>query len=506
MKSINRSLTALVLAVALCGSALTVQAQTSGNGAYLPILSKPVEVTPTPTLTPSATSPSPTASPTPSATPPPVTPATGSRINAPYFNLPGNNGLPTEMFEQMAIAWYGRVTPSDNYTDIRVGYNNTELVVYAAVVDRLLWYDTTPSANDLTNWDATTLYLHRDSAGGAAPTGESFRFDVQFGGGDTATHQAGYRGDGSNWTPSNVAFRTFTTYRGEVGPNTGQDIRGWASIYYIPFASFSGSRPADGTIWRIGFATHDRDTPTETPRRSAWPESLNVTAPASWSELRFGLPVYTPPASSPGGTVTVRNGLNNAVVPDASAGGYTWCGGDPATFFTQWGQRIWSFYNPDVSDFNIQNQSDVADWPCFSKYYISFPLNQIPAGKVIRSAQLKLFQFGGAEPENAKRSWIQVLSADRDFDKATMTWNNAPLPIENLSQAWVDVILNAGGFTRARTWDMTYAVAQAYAKGGPMRLAMYSADSHYHSGKYFVSGVSFYQDERPTLVVEWGNP
>ncbi|MCS7039707.1 MAG: hypothetical protein NZP34_08905, partial [Caldilineales bacterium] len=40
------------------------------------------------------------------------------RINAPYFT----GEIP---FEQTAIAWFGRLSPDQNFTDIRVGYNAT---------------------------------------------------------------------------------------------------------------------------------------------------------------------------------------------------------------------------------------------------------------------------------------------------------------------------------------------------------------------------------------------
>jgi hypothetical protein len=51
-------------------------------------------------------------------------------------------------------------------------------------------------------------------------------------------------------------------------------------------------------------------------------------------------------------------------------------------------------------------------------------------------------------------------------------------------------------------------VAQAYGKGQPLRLAMYSADSDYHSGKYFTSSETgdWNAEGRPLLTVVWGSP
>ncbi|MCS7222887.1 MAG: hypothetical protein N0A15_16580, partial [Anaerolineae bacterium] len=69
------------------------------------------------------------------------------RINAPRFS----GSIP---FEQTAIAWFGRVSPTQNYADIRVGTNNAELYVYVAAFDRALWYDENPTPQTLTQWDA----------------------------------------------------------------------------------------------------------------------------------------------------------------------------------------------------------------------------------------------------------------------------------------------------------------------------------------------------------------
>ncbi len=56
-----------------------------------------------------------------------------------------------------------------------------------------------------------------------------------------------------------------------------------------------------------------------------------------------------------------------------------------------------------------------------------------------------------------------------------------------------------------RAWDVSYAVAQAYARGEPLRLILYSADSDYHSSKYFVSSDTgdWNVESRPRLDVWW---
>jgi hypothetical protein len=202
----------------------------------------------------------------------------------------------------------------------------------------------------------------------------------------------------------------------------------------------------------------------------------------------------------------IRHNLNGASVVDADVGGGSNCGQavDP-DFFDEWGDSNYA----GEGDLNVQNQGDVADWPCFSKYYVTFPLDAIPSGKVILSATLALHQFGNAgyEPGDALRSLIQVLTVAEDWDEATLTWNNAPLAVENVSRAWVDPLSSFPGWPGVpREWDVSLAVAEAYASGSPLRLAMYSADYAYHSGKYFVSSDTgdWNAVGRPTLTVVWG--
>jgi hypothetical protein len=63
--------------------------------------------------------------------------ATTPRVNVPYFE--GDIRYP-----ETAVFWFGRVSPSDNYADVRVGYNDDFLYINLAVFDRLLWYDPEP--------------------------------------------------------------------------------------------------------------------------------------------------------------------------------------------------------------------------------------------------------------------------------------------------------------------------------------------------------------------------
>jgi len=98
---------------------------------------------------------------------------------------------------------------------------------------------------------------------------------------------------------------------------------------------------------------------------------------------------------------------------------------------------------------------------------------------------------------------------DQDWDEDTLTWNNAPLAGENITGTWVDPLPVLPGWPGVpRQWDVSRAAAQAHAAGRPLRLAVYSADYAYHSGRYFTASDVDDWDEvgRPTLTVTWGEP
>jgi hypothetical protein len=104
---------------------------------------------------------------------------------------------------------------------------------------------------------------------------------------------------------------------------------------------------------------------------------------------------------------------------------------------------------------------------------------------------------------------MQVLSVDQSWDENTITWNNAPLARENLGGTWIppvwDTPVPYPGIPYH--WDVSRAVAEAYAAGEPLRLAVYSSNSSFSNGRYFASSEF---DEtgaigRPTLQVSWGD-
>ncbi len=423
------------------------------------------------------------------------------RINAPRFS----GAIP---FEQTAIAWFGKVTPAQNYADIRVGYNADELYVYLAIFDRALWYDENPTSQTLTQWDAVTLLL--DTSGSGTLTPSSWRFVAQLYGDRSPVRRAVDRGSGLGWQPTHVPFDALPGWRGNALNEDSDSDRGWAMGFTIPFSSLGlPSAPAEGTTWRMAVIVHDRDSYAGPPvGDQSWPPRVSPDSPATWGGLRFGLPTYTASAT-PTGSLTIRRPTQNSpLVPDANVGGAiaNQCPGDEYHIWNEWGNRNYG----TAPDFNIQNQSDVADWPCFAKYYVTFPLDGIPPGKAMISATLTLHQFGNAGgPGEAHSSWIQVLTTSGDWQEGTITWNNAPLAKENIGGSWVAPITHFSGWPGVpRTWDVSYAVARAYARRQPLHLVLYEADSAYHSGKYFVSSDTGDWNEagRPYLTIVWGVP
>jgi hypothetical protein len=361
----------------------------------------------------------------------------------------------------------------------------------------------------LTTWDSATLYIDTDDDTGSVSDAHSYRFDSQLSWWENRSpFQAAYQGNGSGWSAASVSFVTWAGWRGDA-PNNQVDDRGWTLGYSIPFSAVGMSPPPPvGTIWGIGLALHDRDDNNSPPfADQVWPPSLAQLQPATWGQLFFGTPTCSPPPATPGGTVTVRQGLNGATVMDADVGGSTDFGRAAwPDFFPAWG----SFNYAGRQRLNVQNRQDIADWPCFSRYYATFPLDPLPAGATILSATLVMHQFGHAGQgyvPGPQPSLIQVLTIGEDWNESTLTWNNPPLAQENVAAAWVDPLsdqqLPEGV---SRQWDVSRAVAQAYAAGQPLRLALYEADSAKHSGKYFrtLEIDQYEQENRPTLNVTWG--
>jgi len=438
--------------------------------------------------------------------------STQRTVNLPNF---GNDEI---RFEEMAIFWFGRITPQENYTDVRMGYNNQEISVILSIFDRLLWYDETPSSADLTNWDAVSLYISADTQDKAGLSQYEYRFIGQLNDWqpNRSPWQSVSQGSAAGWKSITAPFTTFTGIRWEVtggGVNNNKNNRGWVMQFGIPFTSLGPkSPPKSGDSWRFAIILHDRDDSAGTTiSQKKYPENMEPSDPSTWGVLHFGLSNYQKPTAPPAGTTQIQNKLNGATVIDAAMGGTTGnlCNGDVNYIWTQWGNENYG----SSADFNIQNQSDIADWPCFAKYYVTFPINQVPAGKIILSATLTLHHWGNSGPLTGpgagQRSYIHVFTVSEDWQENQITWNNAPLAFENIGQRWVDMAPASTTWPGIPiTWDVTKAVAEAYFRNAPVRLALYSSDSAYSSGKFFLSSNAedWVAVGRPKLTISWGNP
>src|SRR6266699_1115502 len=421
------------------------------------------------------------------------------RINIPYFQ---NSAVP---FDQTAIFWFGSVSSSDNFIDVRMGYNNNELYVDLHIVDRYLWYDPNAKAPNLTKGDTATVYLSTTQNGSNAPDQSAYKFVAQVDWYQPRTYyQQTYRGNGSTWVVSPIAFTAVSGWRG-TGFN-GKEDSGWTMTYHIPFSSLSrAGSPAQATPRKLGVKVHNQDNASGTPLSLKWwPETENDMVPSSWGALVFGLSNYQAPHTTNNTTFMVRNGLNNQVVTDGMVGGSLGCYNKGLNRWTGMGGQSY----PAATRFNIQNEWDISDWNCFSKFYISFPLNSLPAGKGVVSARVTLHAYGGSGTKGIPTpSLIQVASVNEGWNPATLAWNNAPLVKENISRTVVNTVSKPTPFGQPYSWDVSKALADAYAAGQPLRLVFYSSDSPYNTGKYFFTSAiaSWNANSRPTLQATLGN-
>lgn len=425
----------------------------------------------------------------------------------PRINIPYTSGTLDAI--DAAITWFGAVGVTSNYADVRMGYNDEGLILYVHIFDRRLWFDESPIPSELESWDAVTLYLNVDGSAGSAPGPNSYRFVSQLYGGHDGQgrepYQTAYRGNGTDWVASSTPFETDTGWRA-VGYNGDQAARGWIATFLIPYDSLGLTKPAAGTVWGAALELHDRDDSAGTPIPvQTWPQQMTPDLPATWGQIHFGMPRSPTLLPTNAETVAIRQGIDGTVVPDAHVGGHTECGGT-LEYWTEWGNANYAHY----TQVNIQNQWDVADWPCFSKYYLTFPLDSLPTSKPVISAMLTVYQFSNAGgPGAATPSRIQALTVDGTWSENTITWNNAPPPGENVAATWVDPISSDPGWPGIPVnWNVTRAVVAARKAGEPLRLVLYSADGAYNSGKYFSSSdVGDWNAEgRPTLSVTVGDP
>lgn len=451
--------------------------------------------------------------------------------------------------------WFGKVDSKNNYTDCRAGYDAHRLMVRCAVFDQKIYDAATDDA--LENWDSLTLLLDLDGAkSDKALDARSLRIDAQAKR-QGAERSVVYRGGAGAWTKDSASTGTDPSagadgivlekgYRGEAADKS----RGWHVTFFVGWKALGLSAPpldSDAArSLRLAVVSYDRDDAGgsvhgETVR---WPsQSVALDQPKTWGMVELlpthyaswaesgsatgaGKPAYAigyaPEAFATGteATTSIRHGLAGAVVENASVGASgTLCSGNDGYNF---GDGAASYGgNTERNYFHVQNQEDYADWPCFSKIYLKFPLGQLATGKVVVKATLVMHHkeptSGGPEGE---RSLIQafpvanLLRSGAPWTEQNITWNDAPFPFENAAGAWGDRTGNVQtGWDKLPEWsfDVSRAFARIYAAGdASASFALYSADGEYHTGKQFVNSSDFPDwgdpNQRPRLDVTLADP
>ena len=424
-------------------------------------------------------------------------------INAPFFP----NTVP---FNQTAIFWFGTISSSTTYTDVRLGYSNSELYIDLRIVDRYLWYDPNKNAPNLNNGDNASIYLSTSNATNTQLDAHAYQFQTAVNGfKESSTYQQAFTGNGTTWTAAKLPFTADYGWRGHGFNGGGSEDAGWSMTYHIPFSSLKLSAPAQGILWKLGVRVHNQDDAANTKIPDTWwPQAAGSTNPSSWGQFHFGIPAYQAPKAGTTTNYTVRNKLNNQVVTDGMVGGSQGCGSALGGKANRWKLEGSQSY-PGAIHVNIMNESDISDWDCFSKFYVTIPLSALPKGKAMVNAKITLYEYANAGVQGKPNpSYIQVGIVNQDWKPATLSWNSAPLLQENLNNILVPTktkpVIPWPGL--AITWDVSRAVAQAYASGQPLRLVFYDTDNQYNSGKYFTSSTvpDWDANGRPTLQVTLG--
>ncbi|MFZ6028788.1 MAG: DNRLRE domain-containing protein [Chloroflexota bacterium] len=431
------------------------------------------------------------------------------RANIPYFSGSVD-------WAKSAILWFGvneRGLPGKNYVDVRLAYTPSALLVRFTVIDYYLWYKTNATtADDLTQYDAVALYLDTNHDRSATPNTDDYLLlsgSRHFPTENAPAYHRDARGTGSGWDnqwdgswQDTSAMQWSTT--GGPNNNGGNIDYGWYSYFTIPWSVVGKSGPpANGTVWGLGLRLYDRDAapPASPLAQQTWPPSADYAKPSTWGDLHFGPATYTPKTTTQTGSITIRaaSPTDNTVEDAWMGGGGTCAGGHEGGSEINHGNEA-SLYTG--------SESSPTHFPCFNKSFLRFKLSAIPAGVEIISARLTLHQFGNASNEiNPGPAWVHLFNVRTSWSEATIHWNNAPIPQENVSLTQVNKLNSFPGWPGvARTWDASKPVAEAYARSESVNLAIYSSDVGRDTSIYFVGSETedWNAEARPALYVTWG--
>ncbi len=435
-------------------------------------------------------------------------------MNAPYFTTEFDWG-------QSAIFWFGQNEqglPGRNYADVRVAYTADALHILVTVADYYLWFDEPAQATDFTRYDAVALYLDTAHDRAAAPQRDDYWMLLgarDWPNGNSPEYHRQARGTGSGWDtswPGEWSDYTWMDRDCNPGPNSnacGIDF-GWSGRFMIPFSAIGmAGPPPEGTVIGLGVVLYDRDDqpPAGAVQPEAWPETFQSDNPSTWGEIHFGDATYRRPAVAPKGMTVIRAASStDNTVEDAWMGGGGGCSGG------QFGGSAVNHGNDPDPWLFVGTETRPVHLPCFSKSFLRFSLSAIPPGKSIISASLTLHVWGGAGTDpgtdpSPQPSWVHLFTISDAWDEMGIHWNNAPLAQENVSAQWLFVRYEYAAPGDAYEWDASQAVAEAYANGEPLSVAVYGSDTAQHSSKYMTASEEgdWNAEGRPKLVVVWGD-
>jgi hypothetical protein len=438
-----------------------------------------------------------------------ITSSTPRRANIPYYE-------DTVDWAQSAILWFGineLDLPGKNYVDVRLVYTAQALEIRFTIIDYYLWYNTNPqSSDDLSQYDAAAVYLDVNHDRASQPQSDDYYLlsgARHFPNDNAPQYHRDARGTGAGWDTSwTGAWLDFSAMQwSNNGPNDngGNIDYGWFTYYTIPWSVLGLSGPpSEGTVWGLGLRLYDRDDnpPAGGVPPQHWPESFQTANPATWGEIHFGDANYTPETSIPTGSTEIRaaSSTDNTVEDAWMGGGGTCAGGHSG------GSEI---NHGDNGALFTGSESSPTHFPCFNKSFLRFQIDKVPSNMEIISATLTLHLWGNADQSIAPPfSYVHLFTISDDWDEMTIHWNNAPLAQENISAISVypysqpDVVWPGDPYT----WDASQAVAEAYAEGNPVNLALYASDVGRDTSKYFVSSETgdWNIAGRPMLKVIWG--
>jgi len=259
------------------------------------------------------------------------------------------------------------------------------------------------------------------------------------------------------------------------GGNGLDDLRGWsASSGVIPWATFGGM-PTVGDAWPLTIQRTDADTG-------------RATTQADWQgSVKWGAPNYA--------TQRTATYIDVPLTGDSMLGGGTDCGDryDFPEYFPGWGMRNWG----DSPYATVENQWDVADWPCSNKWVAKWDLPPLPAGATVVGAELSAWMFGqmgygcGYCEDGTKDTIWQAYQVPATWSEASVAWDTAPPWSENVSATLVRPVPDApnwDGNAIEYAFDVGEIVRRAYQGGDGAASALFATSAgQYHSGKYFYS-------------------